>query len=211
MPYNPKTHHRRSIRLKNYDYAQAGLFFITLCTQNRSCMFGTIEKGDMQLNDAGMMVKHQWLGLIGRFDNIKIHEFIVMPNHFHGIIEIVRRDRDAPCGYPEFTRHKKGNHKGLPLRYPEYTVQKKGQPRGISPTKTEKSIGDIIGAFKSLSTNEYIQGVKNNNWQKFNKKLWQRNYYEHIIRDASSYLQIAEYIQTNPSKWEDDSYYQTTL
>ena len=78
-----------------------------------------------------------------------------------------------------------------------------GQPQGIAPT-----VGDVIGAFKSLTTNNYIQNVKQNNWQRFNKKLWQRNYYEHIIRDEKSYHQISEYIQTNPLKWQDDKYYE---
>ena len=81
-------------------------------------------------------------------------------------------------------------------------AQNVGQPRGIAPT-----VGDVVGAFKSLSTNDYIRNVKQNNWQPFNKKLWQRNYYEHIIRDEKTYYQISEYIQTNPLKWQDDKYY----
>ena len=78
-----------------------------------------------------------------------------------------------------------------------------GQPQGIAP-----AVDDVIGVFKSLTTNNYIQNVKQNNWQRFNKKLWHRNYYEHIIRDEKSYHQISEYIQTNPLKWQDDKYYE---
>ena len=77
-----------------------------------------------------------------------------------------------------------------------------GQPQGIAPT-----VGDVVGAFKSLTTNEYIRGVKNNGWSRFNKNLWQRNYYEHIIRNEKSCYQISEYIQTNPLKWQGDKYY----
>jgi len=113
MKYNPDIHHRCSIRLKRYDYSQAGLYFITICMQNRLCLFGKIEKSNVQLNDAGIMIEHQWQELIYRFDNIKLHEFIVMPNHFHGIVESVgvplvgtQNDEkfppaDVPFGYPK--------------------------------------------------------------------------------------------------------------
>ena len=188
MNYNPDIHHRRSIRLKGYDYSQAGLYFVTICTQNRLCLFGKIENREMILNDPGIMIERQWQELIYRFDNIKADEFIVMPNHFHGIVQFV----------------------GVPLVGTQNTKQppttgspsQTGQPQGIAPT-----VGDVVGAFKSLTTNEYIRGVKNNDWSRFNKKLWQRNYYEHIIRDEKSCYQISEYIQTNPLKWQDDKYY----
>jgi putative transposase len=167
MTFNPKIHKRRSIRLKGYDYSQTGLYFITICTQNKECFFGDITGGEMVLNNVGIMVENQWLNLQNRYQYIELHEYIVMPNHIHGIIQIVG-----------------------------------GQPQRITPT-----VGDIVGAFKSLVTNEYIRNVKQNNWQRFNGKLWQRNYYEHIIRDEKSFLQIAEYIQTNPLKWQDDKYH----
>ena len=187
MKCNPNIHHRSSIRLKGYDYSQEGLYFITICTQNQLCLFGEIKNGEMVLNDAGKMVEHQWQGLICRFDNIKLHESIVMPNHFHGIVESVG-----------------GNHKGLPLQGTQNMGQPQtGQPQGIAPT-----VGGMVGAFKSLTTNDYIRNVKQNNWPRFNKKLWQRNYYEHIIRDEKSYYQISEYIQTNSLKWQDDKYYE---
>ncbi len=89
IKYNPDVHHRCYIRLKGYDYSQAGLYFITICTQNQLCLFGEVENGNMQSNVAGKMVKQQWQGLVHRFNTIKLHEFIVMPNHFHGIIELV--------------------------------------------------------------------------------------------------------------------------
>jgi len=149
-------------------------------------LFGKIEKSNMQLNDAGIMIEHQWQKLIYRFDNIKLHKFIVMPNHFHGIVESV----------------------GVPLVGTQNEEQRqteqrqKGQPQGIAPT-----VGDVVGAFKSLSTNDFIRNVKQNNWRTFYKKLWQRNYFEHIIRNEKFYNQISEYIQTNPLKWQDDKYY----
>ena len=130
------------------------------------CLFGKIKNEKMILNDAGEMVKHQWQNLIYRFNTLKLHDFIIMPNHFHGIVKCV----------------------GAPL-------------------VGAQTVGDMVGAFKSLTTNDYIRNVKKNHWQSFNKKLWQRNYYEHIIRDEKSCCQISKYIQTNPLKWHDDKYY----
>lgn len=88
MRYNPDIHHRRSIRLKNYDYSQKGFYFITLCTQNREHLFGNIVCGKMILNIAGKMIKRIWNELTDIFQNIKLHQFVIMPDHFHGIIEI---------------------------------------------------------------------------------------------------------------------------
>ena len=182
--YNPKKHNRRSIRLKGYDYSQAGLYFVTICVKNRLCLFGNIADGKMNLNDAGKMVTNEWLKLPERFPNIQLHEYVVMPNHFHAILEIVGatlvvapNNADAQNEQP---------NKGQP---------NKGQPQGIAPT-----LGDMVGAFQSITTVEYIRGVKNKNWQRFNKKLWQRNYWEHIIRNDKSYQNISKYIINNPLK-----------
>lgn len=98
--YNPETHHRRSIRLKGYDYALPGAYFITICTQNRECLFGNVSNGVMQLNVAGKMIQKWWYKITMKFKNIKPDEFVIMPNHFHGIIFIV----------PQL-----GEHKGSPL------------------------------------------------------------------------------------------------
>ena len=164
--YNPNIHHRRSIRLKGYDYSQAGLYFITIVCQDRECLFGGIADGKMTLNDPGEMVEHQWLALKSRFHNIVLHEYVVMPNHFHGILEIVV-----------------------------------GATLVVAPT-----IGDMMDAFKSITTVEYIRGVRNCGWQPFNGKLWQRNYWEHIIRNEQSYHRISAYIINNPAKWNGDKF-----
>jgi len=193
MTYNPQKHHRCSIRLKGYDYSQAGLYFISICTQNRACLFGEIENGEMILNDAGRMVENEWLKLPERFQNIALHEYIVMPNHFHAILEIA----------------------GATLVVDQNNVvvqnnNERGQPQGIAPTESETNtamgeiVGVMVGAFESIATVEYIRGVKTDNWQPFDKKLWQRNYWEHIIRNEQSYLKISEYIINNPAKWQDD-------
>ena len=186
--FNSTIHHRRSIRLKGYDYSQSGLYFITICTQNQACLFGEINDAEMILNEAGIMLDNKWLELKNRYPNIDLYEYIVMPNHFHGIIEIVAN------GHLQNGHEQGGQPQG---GQPQGGQPQGGQPQGIAPT-----VGDMIGAFKSLVTNEYIRNVKQNNWQRFKGKLWQRNYYEHIIRDEKSYLKIAEYIETNPLKWQ---------
>ena len=95
--YNPDIHHRRSIRLKGYDYSQSGLYFITLCTVNKICMFGNVVDGKMQLNDIGQLVEQEWLNTINiRHDDVRLHNYIVMPNHFHAIIEIRRGESHSP-------------------------------------------------------------------------------------------------------------------
>lgn len=241
MPYNPHIHHRRSIRLKGYDYSQAGLYFITICVQDRACLFGEITDGQMICNDAGTMVENEWLKLPERFKNITLHDYIVMPNHFHAILEIV----GAPLVGTQnetFAQNNDAQNDGIlnddiqnnvlqnndvqnetvaPVRVSLVDTQndhnaqyyddqnemdiQKGQPQGIAPTG--KTVGDIIGAFQSIVTVEYIRGVKTMGWTPFNGKLWQRNYYEHIIRNEQSYLTISNYIINNPAKWEDDKFY----
>ena len=177
MKYNPDIHHRKSIRLKNYDYSQAGLYFITIFVNNRLPLFGKIINNEMFLNAAGYMVANQWLQLPYRFSSVVLHEYIVMPNHFHGVIEFVGDNR----AWIDSNR------------------------AGINPAPT---VGDVVGAFKSLSTNEYIKNVKQNEWLPFTDKLWQRNYHEHIIRNEESYLNIADYVKTNPLRWQEDRYYE---
>jgi putative transposase len=169
---------RKSLRLRHYDYSQAGLYFITICTQGHKCLFGKIENGDLVLNNAGEQMNRCWLNIPDRFPTANLHQHIIMPNHFHGFIELVGASL-------------------VGARSPQT-----GQPQGIAPT-----VGSIVGAFKSISTNKYILGVKENGWRSFEKKLWQRNFYENVIRSEESFLQISGYIDSNPTKWHLDKYY----
>ncbi|GMT46898.1 MAG: hypothetical protein IEMM0007_0464 [bacterium] len=207
MKYDSKIHKRKSIQLKNYDYSQAGLYFITICSQNRECFFGNIENGEMSLNDAGHMVSNQRLDLPKRFEHIELCEYVVMPNHFHGIIH----RRGEPCVRPDNSCVRPDNSRQHQKMANTCTTEHKGEhkvrPYPIPNGTSDGSIGRIIQAFKSFTTNEYIRGVKQNNWRRFDKKLWQRNYYEHVIRDNESYRHISEYIQNNPLKWREDKYY----
>ena len=206
--YNPNIHHRRSIRLKGYDYSQPGLYFITICVQNRDCLFGGITNGEMILNDAGKMAETEWLKLPERFNNIGLHEFVVMPNHFHAILEIVGTTL-VVVQNPEIVDYAESSEQPTISEPTEIMESQKGQPQGIAltDTPTNKTIGDMVGAFQSIVTVEYIRGVKNMGWKPFDGKLWQRNYYEHIIRDEQSYQRISEYIINNPSKWKDDKFF----
>jgi putative transposase len=201
MTYNPKIHHRKSIRLKGYDYSQAGLYFITIAVQDRLCLFGKITESpvgadlcvcpelcvcpyqpEMILNDAGKMIAQWYLELPNKFPDIELGEYIVMPNHFHAII-INNGMRYLRVCSKQTGEHIEGEHTGSPLH-------------------------TVVQWFKTMTTNEYIRGVKQLNWQRFNGKLWQRNYYEHIIRNEESHNTIANYIINNPAKWQEDKLYQ---
>ena len=216
MPYNPNKHHRRSIRLKGYDYTQAGLYFVTICLQDRKNLFGKIENGEMILNDAGKMVEKWYRELENKFGDIKCHEMVIMPNHFHCIIEnvgIVGGDlrvdpNDSDPNVPgERNVMVDPNVMGDPNVPGERNVM--GDPnvpgeRNVMGEHRGSPLHCVIQWFKTMSTNEYIRGVKQFGWPSFNRKLWQRNYWEHIIRDERAYHRISEYIIHNPKNWEND-------
>lgn len=177
-------HHRRSIRLQGYDYSWAGAYFITICTQNRECLFGDIVDREMVLNDAGNMNQTVWDEIPFHYPGINIDEFVVMPNHIHGIIIIVG-----------------ATPRGCPVVF----GQEIGQAQGPAPTVTVTlSLGDVVHRFKTMTTKRYADGVKQLGWQPFPGRLWQRNYWEHIIRNEMEMNRIREYIHNNPTHWESD-------
>lgn len=178
--YDPKIHHRRSIRLMGYDYSQPGLYFITLCTHNRAYLFGEIKEGKMILNKYGVIAEKAWLKTESIRDNLKIDAFVIMPNHVHGIIQIVRTNSNSP--------QRNTPHQETP------------QPKTLfkSPSKT---IGAIIRGYKATVTKQ----IHNSSGQ-YGTPVWQRNYYEHIIRNDNDYQHIYDYIIDNPAKWQDDKF-----
>ena len=184
----PKKPQRKSIRLKEYNYSQPGAYFVTIVTQGRICRFGEIKNGEMILNAAGEMAREQWLALPKRFPMIELGSFVIMPNHGHGNIVINDERRGGAC-----PRLMAG-------------AQTKLATTRVAPMRNENAptLGDIVGAFKSITTVEYIRGVKELGWSRFEKRLWQRNYYEHIIRDQKDWERIHLYIEANPSRWDDD-------
>jgi len=173
MKYDQATHNRRSIRLKGYDYSQAGAYFVTICTQGRVCLFGEIADGKMVLNDAGRIVADEWIKTALIRDEIELDEWVVMPNHFFFFF-LIRSRGDRPVA-PTPT----------PL-----------------PGPRPKSIGSLMSGFKSAVTKR-INKLR----QTPGAKLWQRNYWEHIIRNDGELNRIRQYIMDNPAKWEMDRNY----
>lgn len=150
---------------------------MTICVQKRECLFGEIVDGEMRLNDAGKMVKEIWTQIPGKYPNIDLDEYSIMPNHIHGIVIVGA----TPRGCPEII----------------------GQAQGPAPTKI-LSLSVVVHRFKTLTTKRYIDGVRLHHWTMCNQRLWQRNYYEHIIRNDKEYWAINQYIRDNPINWEAD-------
>lgn len=203
--YDPLIHHRRSIRLPDFDYSQPGSFFVTICTQGRTELFGQVIDGMMQLNDAGKMAERVWKDLPNRFAVVTLDCHVVMPNHIHVLFQI--NDTSVPDrpGHPQ-PGHPQGDAPtkslipvtvGAPLVGAQ-TMNAVGA-QSVMPT----TVGDVIGAYKSLTTDEYIRGVHDQNWPSFPGRLWQRNYFEHIVRDDDEIDRIRKYIADNPRQWEN--------
>lgn len=198
--YNPAIHHRKSIRLKGYDYSQEGLYFITICVQHRQCLFGHIADGEMVLNDAGTMATKWYWELENKFPDIVCREMVVMPNHFHCIIHNVGADLRVcpqPCVCPQPMETALGESVSG-----ENAIFGK---RAILGEHVGSPLHRVVQWYKTMTTNEYIRGVKTLGWQSFPGKLWQRNYWEHIIRNEEAYQRIAEYILRNPEQWNNDT------
>jgi len=213
MSYDAKKHHRRSIRLPGYDYAQAGWYFVTVCTHNHACLFGRVVGEDMQLNDAGCTVQTVWDQLPDHYQRVQTDLFVVMPNHIHGVIRLSPVGA-GPRACPSFTNGQSTiGQRGM-------QQSETGQPRGVAPTdhrgvgtdgcdqgptgRRALSLPDVVGRFKTLTTKRYIGGVRQCGWPAFAGRLWQRNYHEHIIRNERSLNQIRQYIADNPARWAHD-------
>lgn len=203
MQYNPDKHHRKSIRLKGYDYSSKGMYYITLCVNERLCLFGNVEDGEMILNDAGKMVDKTWRELHKYYHGIVTDEHIVMPNHFHGIILLNNDIVGAPLrGRP--LKNSAGNQNSSNNQSQKKSYIKQGQAQRPAPTGRKLSLGEIVGQFESFTMNRYILGVQNYQWEPFLKKLWQRNYYEHIVRNETELNKIRKYILNNSANWNND-------
>jgi putative transposase len=186
MKYDPNKYHRRSLRLPGYDYTQVGAYFVTVCTHSRRYMFGDVIDGEMRLNLYGQATHECWKALPDHFANVQLDEFIVLPNHMHGIVRIVGC-RGTACRAPTAVA---GHTPSVERCTP--TVEQFGHPvSGSLPT--------IIRSFKSATT-KHINGICGTPSQ----PLWQRNYYEHIIRNERELDDIRQYIVDNPAKWHED-------
>jgi putative transposase len=277
MAYDPNKHNRKSIRLKGYDYAQAGLYFVTICVQHRRCLFGEIQNGQLHLNPAGKMIEKWYAELEKKFPDIQCHEKIIMPNHIHFIVENVgmpartqihkntntippvRADlRVCPNEKPEIdstdseidstdseldethfqlderkniltkqndilhdknlnlnernsnlnknnpllNEHIPISNEHIPILNEHIPISNEHIP--ILGEHTGSPLHRVVQWFKTMSTNEYIRRVKSDKWKRFDGKLWQRNYYEHIIRNETAHQNISNYIVNNPKNWNTD-------
>ncbi len=197
MSYDPHKHHRQSHRLKGYDYSLSAPYFVTLCTENFPCLFGKIERERMLLNEQGKMVKGWLTEIENNFPGVLLDTFQVMPNHLHGIIVIMGCGLDMAARFgigidDRDVENADGDH-GTPLPI------KRAQHAGMVPE--HPTLGRIVQWFKTMTTNNYIRGVREEGWKPFSKKLWQRDYFDHIIRDEVTLERTRAYIRNNPLYW----------
>jgi putative transposase len=183
MKYDPDKHHRRSLRLPGYDYSQPGAYFVTICADQRQCLFGDVVDGQMGLNQYGAIVAETYQWLCQHHPYLQTDEWIVMPNHFHAIMVIT----DKPNS--DDSHGKGGSRTALTTNLQ-------------NPIIKQKPLGRLIGAFKTVSTKK-INILR----EAPGTTLWQRNYYEHIIRNQDAMDKIREYIVNNPLSWHLDQLY----
>ena len=178
MNYNPQIHQRRSIRLPGFDYTEPGAYFVTICAYGRECLFGKVAYGDVVLNHLGRLAHEEWTYTEVIRPDVQLDEFVIMPNHIHGIIAIQRSSRSV------------GAHGRAPL-----------PSGGAFLQRPPRSLGSFLAGFKSAATKR-INAFRRSPGQ----PVWQRNYYEHVIRDDRDLDRIRRYIRDNPAKWAEDIY-----
>ncbi len=177
--FDPKIHHRRSIRLQGYDYSQAGAYFVTIVTWQREFLLGEIVNGEMMLSRYGAIVQKWWLEIPVHFPNVETGAFAIMPNHVHGNIFILTGRGAVPAPEDNMIRDVQG---------------------GETPPLRRPTLGQIIAYFKYQSTKE-MNTVENAGVV---TKFWQRNYYEHVIRSEKDLQNKTDYIEANPLLWDED-------
>ena len=171
---------RRTTRLTDYDYSRSGGYFVTICTHHRNCLFAEIVDGKAILNEFGKIVESRWWDLPNRYPGVEIDQFVIMPNHLHGILII--------------NEYSVGAIHELPLQ------QRKGSPEiQMRKNRRKMLLPKIIGFLKMNSAKE-INEIRKTSGQ----PVWQRNYYEHVIRNEKDLARIYEYIENNPLQWHLD-------
>ena len=206
-PQSHTPHHRRSIRLKGYDYSADGIYFITICTKNRQNLFGHIADGEMVLNETGQIVKSEWLNTVNvRQGEVILHDFVVMPNHFHAIIEICRRRgvsntplSNTPLSHASLS-HASLSNTSLSNTSLSNTSLSHTPNNGVCDTT--EGVCDTPLRSPSKSLGAIVRGFKSAVSKKIGFSVWQRNYHEHIIRDSRGFEKISKYIRNNPACWD---------
>ena len=231
MPHYPNKHHRRSIRLKGYDYTSAGAYFVTICVHGGDCALGRVVDGEMVLSDFGRVVDAFWAQVPVHFPNVSVEPHVTMPNHVHVIVTIhdddgtkggetqggetppLRGTRDVCRGAVSAPKDAAPNDTAPNNTTPNTAVHNVTAPNDAAPKTTppgntalkhpsavtKPTLGQIVAYFK-YQTTKTINQMRDTPGERF----WQRNYWEHIIRNESAHRQIYEYITSNPARWEND-------
>ena len=193
MNYNRDKHHRRSIRIQGYDYSKAGAYYFTICCHKKQCLLGEIVSGVMHPNPIGETVEAIWNNLPRHFPFIELDAFVLMPNHVHGIILITEN---------QFNFRGEAFEQIVSDSQPEYSTLNTSpsfSDNSTLPHGTQSgSLGAIVQNFKSVATRRVNRLTRNKG------TVWQRNYYEQIIRDEKAYENIRRYIVENPLRWDED-------
>ena len=175
------SHRRRSLRLAGFDYGREGAYFVTICTHNRAGLFGEIVNGEMRLNVVGQVAATCWLGIPAHFPHVRLDTYTIMPNHVHGIIWLGANPMAVSPSAPPV------GAKNLSPLLPRASVVR-------SPSKT---VGSIVRGFK-IGVTKWVR-ANTDVWE-----VWQRNYYEHVIRNDAALNRLRQYIMDNPARWAED-------
>ena len=202
MKSNLNSRKRKSTRIPGFDYSQPGSYFMTICTKNRECLFGHIEDDKMFLNEAGKAVDMFWLEIPTHYPNVILHEHIVMPNHVHGIIELTKE-----FGLESQEQVPSIGVQDIGVQNPEPLHSEPSPVSSLTPNKINKYQKIIPRSVGSIARGYKIGVTK---WFRENTDIhahWQRNFHEHIIRNAEEFDRIAQYIRINPFRWKEDKFY----
>ncbi len=200
--YDPAIHHRRSVRLKGYDYAAAGAYFLTLCAQGRHNLFGEIVDGEMLLNSLGAIVAEEWTRTPGVRREVVLDAYIVMPNHLQGIVLIDSERAKMRAAVPRTGRmpYERMPDERMPDgRMPDGRMPDGRMPYAPTLWSPAQTVGSIVRGFKAVVTRRVgtLCGTPD-------VRVWQRNYYEHVIRDDGDLDRIRAYIANNILRWAED-------
>ena len=191
MPYNSERHHRRSIRLKGYDYSAEGSYFVTICVKDRECVLGEIVEADMHLSAIGEIIRQCWAALADDLPNVMLDGYQVMPNHFHGIVVLFEHRRDL-IGRDLINQIPTGN---IPTGVDDSRFGPTLAWRQMENPK--QTLGKVIRHFKAKATKRIHDAG-------FGSFQWQSRFYDRIIRNEEELDRIRDYIQENPRNWRDD-------
>ena len=191
FPSGAPGHRRHSIRLRGFDYAQDGAYFVTVCVRNRECLLGQVTGGEMRLSEAGRIVQAVWRELPRHYPHVRLDAWVVMPNHVHGIVVLTSADAGGVNDGDGVASTRVGLSASVGAGFKPAPTGDDGAPRHALP--------EVVRAFKTFSA-RHINALQGTQGTSF----WQRNYYEHVIRNETALNRIRQYIMDNPTRWDDD-------